>query len=55
MMFYYRHSKTGSVVKTMSELRGGFWERIPDPSEPVKVEEKPEKKTTKRKKGGETA
>lgn len=54
-MYHYKNSKTGAVVKTMSELRGGHWERIPNPSEPAKVEEKPEKKTAKKKKGGETA
>ena len=51
MMYFYRSIKTGAVIKTRSELRGGVWERIPDPSEPVKAE----KKTVKKKKGGETA
>lgn len=53
-MIFYKNAKTGAVVKVKSELRGGHWERIPDPSEPA-PQEKTEKKTAKKKKGGETA
>lgn len=45
----YRNTKTGQLIEVSSRITGGYWEPIESEKVAKKPEEKPAKKTTRKK------